>query len=354
MEIVMTAYHNDSILYLCRKDVELACREVDSIAVIREVFRMHGSGQTILPDEAYLAWTNDKGESVRSLNMPGYIGGSLPIAGTKIINSNICNPLRGLPRASGVTLLYDDTSVRVVCIMESAYLSSLRTASVTALAADLLKGTDIQSIAIIGAGVLARAHIDLLVRRLPQLRQIQIFDVDKERITALQSDLAPVLQARHVAMQATPTAEEAIRSAQLVVPVTTTTVGYIPFEWLEPGSLLVNVSLDDPLPEVVLKADTVIVDDWNLVRNDQRRLLGRMYRQGQIIGPDDPTEAACNGCRRIDAQLREVVIGTKVGRRSASDIILVNPFGLSIEDVALAAHVYQTARALGVGVPLEY
>ena len=78
-----------------------------------------------------------------------------------------------------------------------------------------------------------------------------------------------------------------------------------------------------------------------------------MYREGQIIGPDDPTEAADNG-RRIDAQLGEVVIGTKMGRRSTSDIILVNPFGLSIEDVALAAHVYQTAQALGIGVLLEY
>src|SRR5438552_18526619 len=68
-EIVMTAYQNDNILYLRRKDVELPCRKVDSVAVIREVFRMHASGQTILPDEAYLAWTNDQGESVRSLNM---------------------------------------------------------------------------------------------------------------------------------------------------------------------------------------------------------------------------------------------------------------------------------------------
>ena len=348
----MITHEEDNILYLCRRDVELACREIDSVAVIREVFRMHGSGQTILPDEAYLTWTNDIGESVRSLNMPGYVGGSLRIAGTKIINGNIRNPLRGLPRASGLTLLYDDTSVRIMCIMEGAYLSSLRTASVTALAVDLLKGPHVHCAAIIGAGVLARAHISLLVRRLPQLRQIQIFDVDRERITALQSDLASILQAHNVTLEATSTAEEAIRSAQLIVPVTTTTVGYIRFAWLQPGSLLVNISLDDPLPEVVLKADTVIVDDWTLVSNDHRRLIGRMYREGQIIGPNDPTEAADNG-RRIDAQLGEVVAGTKVGRRRASDIILFNPFGLSIEDVALAAQVYQAARTLGIGVYLE-
>lgn len=350
----MVTYKDDSILYLSRKEVQQACREIDSVAVIREVFSMHGSGQTVLPDEAYLSWTNERGESVRSLNMPGYIGGSLRIAGTKIINANIRNPLCGLPRASGLTVLYDDMSVRVVCIMEGAYLSSLRTASVSALSVDLLKGASVHCAAIIGAGVLARAHIDLLVRRLAQLRQIKIFDVDRERVTALQSDLAPVLQAHEVTLQATSTAEEAIRSAQLVVPVTTTTVGYIRFDWLQPGSLLVNISLDDPLPEVVLKADLVIVDDWTLVRNDQRRLMGRMYRAGQIIGPDERVEAVTtNGRRQIDAHLGEIVVGAKMGRRTANDVILVNPFGLSLEDIALAAHVYQTARALGIGVQLE-
>jgi len=349
----MTFQIDSHLLYLCQKDVERACQIIDSVAVIREVFHMHNAGQTILPDEAHLAWTNDQGESVRSLNMPGYVGGSLMIAGTKIINGNISNSRRGLPRASGLTLLYDKTSVRIVCIMEGAYLSSLRTASVTALAAGVLKGAEIESLAIIGAGVLARAHIELLAKRLPHLHQIRIFDVDTERIAALQRELAPVLEASRIVMQPTSTPEEAIRPAQLIVPVTTTTTGYISYDWLRPGSLLVNISLDDPLPEVVFKADRVIVDDWNLVKNDSRRLIGRMYRAGQVIGPDDPVEAAHNDCRRIDAQLGEIVAGTRLGRSSLDEIILVNPFGLAIEDVALGAYVYQAALELGIGVLLE-
>lgn len=349
----MTFQSQRQILYLCGKDVERACQEIDSVAVIREVFRLHNANETILPDEAYLGWVNGEGESVRSLNMPGYVGGALQAAGTKIINGNISNPRRGLPRASGLTVLYDSVSVRPMCIMEGAYISSLRTASVSALAAELLQGEAITSLAVIGAGVLARAHIALLAARLPQLRQIRIFDVDEERITALRRELAPVLEANQVEIQPVATAEEAIRAAQLIVPVTTTTVGYIAYDWLQPGALLVNISLDDPLPEVVLKADKVIVDDWNLVKNDARRLIGRMYREGKIIGPDGAGEAGAAGGRRIDAQLGEIVAGTKAGRERVSDIILVNPFGLAIEDVALAAGVYQTAQDLGLGVLLE-
>jgi ornithine cyclodeaminase len=359
----------DEILYLCRREVMLACGEIDTVALMRDVFTLHGSNQTILPDEAYLPWTNEKGEQVRSLNMPGYAGGSINMSGTKIINSNPGNILRGLPRASGMILLYDTLSTRILCMMESAYISSLRTASVTAFAVDLLGGRAIESMAIIGAGVLAQAHIELLVKRLPQLRQIRLFDLDGERIEALQHRVAPILQGSCVLLHAVSTAEEAIRAAQLIVPVTTTTEGYIHFSWLQPGALLVNVSLDDPIPDVVFKADKILVDDWHLVKDDTRRLLGRMYRAGQITGPDDPPRSSESGAvgmglvpirdptsptpRRIDAQLGEVVLGKKAGREHADEIILVNPFGLAIEDVALASEVYRQACASNMGVFLE-
>ena len=351
----MATAKDDCILYLSRKDVELACKGIDSVAVIREVFELHGSGQTILPNEAYMSWTNDHGEQVRSLNMPGYVRGSLNSAGTKIINGNIANPSRGLPRASGLTMIYDNTSVRVNCIMEGAYLSSLRTASVTALSVDIFKGREIESAAIIGAGVLAQAHIELLIRRLPHLSAIRIFDLDKKRIQALKANIVAVLQEHGVVLQETSNPAEAIRGTQLIIPATTTTTGYIQFDWLQPGTVLVNISLDDPLPEVVFQADKVVVDDWNLVKNDARRLLGRMYRMGQIIGPDEPIDSVESGQqrRRIDAQLGEVVTGSKVGRSNLDDIILVNPFGLALEDVALAASVYHAALELNIGVWLE-
>ncbi len=341
------------ILYLKRADVEHACANIDTIAAMREVFCMLGRKQTILPEEAYLSWINTQGETVRSLNMPGYLGATLQAAGTKIINGNISNPERGLPRASGLTLLYDDTSGRVVSILEGAYLSSLRTASVTALAATLLQGPPLRCAAVIGAGILARAHIHLLARSLPQLERILIFDLNHERVTQLQNELAETLREHQVELQEAATAQEAIRSAQLIIPVTTVTTGYIRFEWLSPGSILVNVSLDDPLPEVVFKATTVIVDDWDLVKNDSRRLLGRLYRAGQLLGPDEPGEMRSSPGRRVDMQLGDLALGTKTGRRSLHDIILVNPFGLSLEDLILAAHVYQKARELDLGVWLE-
>lgn len=352
----MSSRKDNGILYLNRRDVEQACQEIDSVAVIRTIFMLHGNGQTILPAEAYLSWMNERDESVRSLNMPGYLGDTLQVAGTKIINSNPANPAHGLPRASGLTLLFDNNSARITCVMEGAYISSLRTASVTMLAAEVFGAAKIEHIAIIGAGVLAEAHIELVLKRrshFPDVACIHIFDLEADRITALSHRLLGRLKEKDIALHIASSAEEAIRPAQLIVPATTTTTGYIQFGWLQPGACLVNISLDDPLPEVVLQADKVIVDDWQLVKDDPRRLLGRMYRAGQILGPDEAIGENTGNCRRIDAQLGEVIAGIKQGRQHEDEIILVNPFGLAIEDVALAAHVYRAALRQQIGQQLE-
>jgi ornithine cyclodeaminase/alanine dehydrogenase-like protein (mu-crystallin family) len=348
----MTDYYDNEFLYLCRKEVELVGQEIDGVALIRDLFRLHATGGTILPDEAYLTWENERGERARSLNMPGYIGGSIRRAGTKIINGNIANSERGLPRASGMTVLYDDVSARVVCIMESAYISSLRTACVTALAADLLHGAEIEQIAIIGAGVQAQAHISVLVKSLPQLRVIHIYDLDKTRISALSHAIDSLLEVYNVTLKPAHSVQDAIRPAQLIIPVTTVTEGYIPFAWLQPGALLINVSLDDPLPEVILQADRLFVDDWNLVKQDSRRLIGRMYRAGQVIGPDAKEESQKGICKRVDGELGEILLGIKEGRVQKSDVILVNPFGLAIEDIIIADRIYHLACEKGLGTRL--
>jgi N-[(2S)-2-amino-2-carboxyethyl]-L-glutamate dehydrogenase len=329
-----------TILYLSERDVVRALDGVDPVAAVASALAAHARGETILPHEAYLGWRHD-GESLRSLSMPAVFDGC---AGVKIVNANPANPARGIARASGLTLLFDVATGRPVCIMEAAHISCVRTAAVTAVAADVLGAHPIERIAILGAGALARCHLHLLERTVPQLREIRLYDVEPERAAALARE--------HDVTRVFDSAEDTIRGAQLIVPVTTTTSGYIRFEWLEPGALLVNVSLDDPLPEIVLRADKVFVDDWPLVAADERRLLGRMVRAGQIRGPGSGAAGAGEGARVVDGHLGDVLTGALEGRARRDEIILVNPFGLAIEDIAVARRVYDNAVRTGLGTPL--
>lgn len=339
------------ILYIGFEDVVAICDTIDTVEIMRELFVLHGSNRTILPDEAYLGWEISSGESVRSLNMPGYIGGSFNTAGTKIINSNPRNPQHGMPRASGLTMLFDTTTTRILSIMSAEHISSLRTASISALGVDLLAGGDIETMAVIGAGVLARAHISLLSKRLPQLRRVLVFDTVMSRASHLCESFAGVRDAGLI-VEAVESAEKAIQASQLIIPCTTVTEGYITLDWLRPGALLINVSLDDVCADVALGIERLIVDDWNLVRNDPRRLLGRLYRDGRLRGPDATSNMAA-GIRAVDAELSDIVLGRRPGRVDESQRIMMNPFGLAIEDIAIASHVYRIALKRGCGIMLE-
>ena len=114
--------------------------------------------------------------------------------------------------------------------------------------------------------------------------------------------------------------------------------------------MLVHVSLDDALPDVVEKADLVLVDDWELVRDDPRRLLGRLYRAGELHGPGE-----ANGTgRAVDASIGDVLIGAHPGRGGEEEVILVNPFGMAICDIALAREVHEGAREAGLGISLPF
>jgi ornithine cyclodeaminase len=337
------------LLYLSASDVATIAGGLDPVALMRSVLSLHAEGETILPAEAYLSWGTPGGGSARSLAMPGQIAGQFNAAGAKIINANVDNPRAGLPRAAGLTILFDPETGRPLCAMHAALISAARTAAVSTVAVRQLRASQGSSAALIGAGRIGQAHLELLVSQVPELTEIAVFDVDRGQARQLaegRGEPSPRLTLAE-------SAEEAIRGASVVITTTTTTTGYIPYVWLSPGAVLVHVSLDDVLPEVVERADLVVVDDWELVRDDDRRLLGRLYRAGQLRGPDGASADGKSG-RAVDASIGEILIGAHPGRSDDEQIVLVNPFGMAIEDIAFAQAVYERAQEAEVGVSLPF
>jgi N-[(2S)-2-amino-2-carboxyethyl]-L-glutamate dehydrogenase len=344
----MSTADRPGLYYLCRDEVIRLAREIDPVGVVRAALLLHAQGRTTLPAEAHLPWKTGDGRAARSLALPAALWGDAPALGLKVINSSLVNHDRGLARAQGLTVLFDRESAYPVAIMEAAYLSALRTAAYTVLSVRLLARPEPALIAVVGCGVIGETHIRMLAAALPGARFV-VYDLDGTR----QEALAAGLLGDGIDCATARAAEEAIRGAEVVVTATTTTAGYLPHSWLEPGTLVAHVSLDDVLPDVVRLADLVIVDDWPLVRGDSRRLLGRMYRSGDLLGPQgDGHGAGSPSARRVDATLADVVAGRHPGRTSAGQIILSNPFGMGILDVAMAAEVFRASRRLGIGTPL--
>jgi N-[(2S)-2-amino-2-carboxyethyl]-L-glutamate dehydrogenase len=348
--------HSDTLLYLNSEDVILACEAVDPVAEIRDTLALHAEGMVRLPDEAYLDWQPTGGGYARTINMPGFLRGEASMVGTKIINASTENPARGLPRASGMVILFDAVTARPHCVMEASHISSLRTASVSVLAAQHLLIPDATTAALLGAGALTRQHALLIAQRLPQITSCRIFDIVHDRAVALCQRLVELVVPGRMEFETVASAHEAVAGADLVVACTTVREGYVRRDWLRRGCLAVNISLDDLCEDVLLTADRLYVDDWNLVVTDPHRLLGKLARAGRVLGPHsgaDQEETPQDGARRVTGTLGQLVLGRCEGRSSADQICVVNPFGMAIEDIGLADRIYHVAnmRSLGIQLP---
>jgi N-[(2S)-2-amino-2-carboxyethyl]-L-glutamate dehydrogenase len=349
-----TEYPDDELSYLSRRDVMKCAEAVDIYSVVETAIRQHATGETLLPSEAYLGWQTRDGHAARSLAMPGAVrrNGSLCL-GVKVINGSLGNPARGIARSQGLLLLFDAETAWPQLLMESAFISAMRTAAVTAVSARHLGGAPIREVSLLGCGTLARANFMILHRTIPEIESIRLFDIAPGRAAALASGIREEAGGLTVTVAGDP--EECVQGADLIVPVTTATAGYLRFQWCAAGALICHLSLDDVLPEVVQRAGLIVVDDWNLVSQDQHRLLGRMYRQGELRAPDGssfPGARADPSAPKVDTSLGEVVAGLHPGRASDDDVVLCNPFGMSVLDVALGDAVADVARSKGIGQPI--
>ncbi|MFI9048387.1 ornithine cyclodeaminase family protein [Streptomyces sp. NPDC053427] len=91
--------------------------------------------------------------------------------GVKIATVAPDNPAAGLPRVQGQYLLFDAPTLTPVALLDGIALTTVRTAAVSALAADLLAAPDACRLVVFGTGPQARGHLDALrvVRPLAQV-----------------------------------------------------------------------------------------------------------------------------------------------------------------------------------------
>lgn len=219
----------DTLRYLPRRDVVRVCAELDLVDSVTRTLIDHAEGRTTLPEEAYLPWETSDGAFARSLTLPGAVWGERPALGAKVINSSLANPGRGLPRAQGLTLVFDRERAHPVALMEAAYISALRTSAYTVLTARTLAAAEPGRIGVIGCGALGEQHVRLLAEEYPGAEFV-VFDAVEGRAPALAGRFA----ADGLAVRPVSRARDAVDGCAIVVTTTTTTTGYLPEAWLSP------------------------------------------------------------------------------------------------------------------------
>ncbi|MCY1079527.1 2,3-diaminopropionate biosynthesis protein SbnB [Archangium lansingense] len=330
------------LLYLSKSDILHLGGDTSALYMdaIHQALSRHAAKEFVQPLKPYLRWRGAEGHIAdRIIAMPAYLGGAAPMAGLKWIGSKHDNPSRhGLERASALIVLNDAETHYPIAIMEGSLISGMRTAAVTAVAARYLAREGFQHVACIGCGPIARMQLTTLLEQFPSISIISLFDLSPVASARLREELQQRFPRVEFLIAAS--AEQAIRRAEMVVTCTVASEPYIPFEWLARGTFVSNVSIMDVHKEVFLQVDKVVVDDWDQ-SNREKKTINQLVLEGRFSR------------EKLHAELGEIVIGRRPGRESADEIILLNPMGMAIEDIACAQAVYQKAVDAEVGTWLS-
>lgn len=86
---------------------------------VEETLRLVYHGDAILPEKIAMGFGKnflEEAEKGRINAMPGFLGGRFQMVGIQWIGSNPKNQLKGLPRASSITILNDPDTKFPICI----------------------------------------------------------------------------------------------------------------------------------------------------------------------------------------------------------------------------------------------
>lgn len=265
--------------------------------------------------------------------MPGYVAPT-ETAGLKWISGFPDNPAQGLPYIAGVIVLNDARTGLVTAIMDAGRVTALRTAGVSGVAIEVLRGDSPATAAIIGCGVQGRAHLDMLLELFPRIGDIRLCDALPGRAQDVADSVDSDGRCRAV-----DTVQAAVDGADVVLTAVAEREGGDPIrpEWLTPGALLVPLANDFGwTPEAMATVTANVVDD--IPQYTHFRGIGELERSA---GVPDPVE------------LCDVLTGRVQVRRAPDERSCALNIGLAIHDVATAAYVSRLAEQHDLGQMLE-
>jgi ornithine cyclodeaminase len=274
------------------------------------------------------------GNSARAGADPAHAGAVFALKAVNIIPAN---PGRGLDAHQGTVTLFDGETGVPTAILDGSAVTQVRTAAVTAVATRTLARADARVLAILGAGVQGKAHLEALLG-VREFESVRVYAPTERHARAL-ADGAPV-GGPPVTVAAS--AQEAVRGADVVVAVTNSREPVLAHEWLAPGAHVNAVGASMPaareLDVETVAASALYCDSRESLAHEAGEYILALA-QGAIPAGD----------RHIRGELGEVLVDLLPGRADDGELTLFRSLGLAVEDLAAAQLAVGTARELGLG-----
>ena len=314
-------------LLLTRSEIERLLEPRVLLAALREAFAAYSTRRTVdsLRIPVPLPPNEVPANASAMLLAPGLVPG-IPAYSVKV-HAKFPG---GDPAIRGILVLHDMATGAPLAILESSYLTALRTGLAGAVGCDVLALPGASSVAIIGAGVQGRSQLEAL-RLIRPIKSARIFDA--KPAAAEHFAAHPAWKGLDVAVASS--LEQALDGADIAITATWAREPFLFARHLHPGLHITTLGPDQPgkceVSADALQASLVVVDD--------RRLALEMGAIGGArLGPE-----------AIHAELGEIIAGRAPGRTSHSQVTVFGSVGLAFQDLAAGWLAYTLARERGLG-----
>jgi alanine dehydrogenase len=323
-------------LVLNRSDVASLLDYSSCIDAVENAFRAYANNEVLAPG-AIGTHVNGGGFHVKTAGL------MIPRAyyATKTNGNFPDNPTTtGLPTIQGVISLHDADDGRLLAVMDSMEITTIRTAAASAVAAKYLAREDAKSLLIIGCGNQGRSHLRAL-SHVRKLDHVVVFDMNESLSARFANEMGGETG---VPVTAATNWKEASQNADIIATTTPSKAPFLHAADVSPGAFIAAVGADsDTKHEIapdVFASSTVVVDIL-----EQAAGFGDLHHaiKAGVITRDE-----------VYSDIGSIVSGARRGRQTKEEIILFDSTGTALQDVASAALVYERAKESGRGLKIDF
>lgn len=315
----------DSLLVLNRDDlVGLSLSWEEIIDVLTDAYAQKAAGQVQNPPKPKVV--PREGSFFNA--MPAYLGGSDRV-GIKWVSGFEDNRQLGIPYIYGSMILNDAATGRPLALLDGGWLTEVRTPGVSGVTMRLFDRT-LRRVAVLGAGVQGRGHLDVALAVHPDIEEVVAYDHSEEQSEGL------LARAGDRRTRVASTADEAVEGADLVMTCLTRRMDpQLDCAGADPDAFLLPVDYDDAIGAgAINSASFYAVDDPDQYRTIRAR--GHYFQD--LVEPAHELADVVSGAVRPPTTGRRVYLN----------------MGIAMTDVALAGLCLDRARERGVGQRVDF
>jgi len=288
----------------------------EAIDAMRLAFTVITNGEAILPQRTNIS---HESKDANILVMPSSAFG---ITGIKISSLYKNNPSQNLPMTQGLMVIINNETGEPIAIIDSVYLTALRTGAASGLATELLSRKDSKTLGIFGSNEQAEMQIAAVIES-RAINKIFVFARNKEKTIEFCKKISAKIDIEIMPAENT----DDLYNCDIICTATNSCDPVFEHQYVKFGTHINAIGSYKPscreIPTETIMKSKLLVD----------QMKAALTEAGDILIPLHEGLISSN---HIYAELGEIISGKKPGRTSEEETTIFKSVGIAVQDLALA------------------